>query len=120
MAKNLGKVTAYGYAKLKGYTGTEEEFAQLMANYAFISERAVEAAETATTKANEASSSASDASDSADLALEYARQAEESAGNAGYMNFYINENGNLIYERNTQVDLTFQLIDGDLVLVTNS
>lgn len=29
--KDVGIVTAYGYAKSKGYTGTEEEFAQLLA-----------------------------------------------------------------------------------------
>lgn len=29
---NLGHATAYGYAKAKGYEGTEEEFAQLCAN----------------------------------------------------------------------------------------
>lgn len=35
---NLGIVSAYGYAKSKGYTGTEAEFAQLLANYADIAE----------------------------------------------------------------------------------
>lgn len=30
VTKNLGIATAYGYAKSKGYTGTEEEFAQAM------------------------------------------------------------------------------------------
>ena len=35
---NLGIVTAYGYAKSKGYTGTEAEFAQLLADYADIAE----------------------------------------------------------------------------------
>lgn len=35
---NLGKVTAYAYAREKGYTGTEAEFAQLMADYADIAE----------------------------------------------------------------------------------
>lgn len=35
---NLGVVTAYGYAKQKGYTGTEQEFAQLLANYANVAE----------------------------------------------------------------------------------
>lgn len=30
--KNLGHATAYGYAKANGYTGTEAEFGQLMAN----------------------------------------------------------------------------------------
>lgn len=33
---NLGVVTAYGYAKEQGYTGTEAEFAQLLADYADI------------------------------------------------------------------------------------
>ena len=28
--KDLGIVTAYGYAKQNGYTGTEEEFAELL------------------------------------------------------------------------------------------
>ena len=35
---NLGVVTAYGYAKQKGYTRTEQEFAQLLANYANVAE----------------------------------------------------------------------------------
>lgn len=33
---NLGVVTAYGYAKSKGFSGTEAEFAQLLADYADI------------------------------------------------------------------------------------
>lgn len=33
---NLGIVSAYGYAKSKGYTGTEAEYAQLLADYASI------------------------------------------------------------------------------------
>lgn len=36
ITKDLGIVSAYGYAKSKGYTGTEEEFALLMANYAEV------------------------------------------------------------------------------------
>lgn len=38
--KNLGHATAYGYAKAKGYTGTEEEFAELMASYAEVAQDA--------------------------------------------------------------------------------
>ena len=34
ITKNLGPATAYGYAKSKGYQGTEEEFAQLLGNIA--------------------------------------------------------------------------------------
>lgn len=35
---NLGKVTAYAYAREKGFNGTEAEFAQLLADYASIAE----------------------------------------------------------------------------------
>lgn len=38
--KDLGVATAYGYAKSKGYTGTEDEFAQLMASYATVAQQA--------------------------------------------------------------------------------
>lgn len=38
--RNLGHATAYGYAKAKGYTGTEEEFAELMASYAEVAQEA--------------------------------------------------------------------------------
>lgn len=43
-SKDLGIVTAYGYALSKGYTGTEEQFATLMADYATIGQQAVDAA----------------------------------------------------------------------------
>jgi hypothetical protein len=38
IVKDLGAATAYGYAVEKGYTGTEEEFAELMASYASVAE----------------------------------------------------------------------------------
>lgn len=41
---DLGLVTAYAYAVSKGYTGTEEEFATLMASYATVAEAAAAAA----------------------------------------------------------------------------
>lgn len=46
ITKDLGIATAYGYAKSKGYTGTEEEFAELMADYAEVAEEAKEYSET--------------------------------------------------------------------------
>lgn len=49
--KDLGRATAYAYAVSKGYTGTEEEFAQLMANYATVGQTATEAAEQAASSA---------------------------------------------------------------------
>lgn len=51
--KNLGHVTAYGYAKSQGYEGTEAEYAQLMASYATVAERAETAAESAEQSAQE-------------------------------------------------------------------
>lgn len=46
-SKNLGHVTAYAYAKSKGFTGTEEEFAELMASYATVAEQAAVYAQSA-------------------------------------------------------------------------
>ena len=45
--KNLGHVTAYAYAKSKGYTGTEEEFAELMASYGTVAQAAADSAQAA-------------------------------------------------------------------------
>ena len=94
--KDLGAVSAYAYAVEKGYTGTEAEFAELMADYADVGQRAEDAADsalnsktaaqtaaqTATTKAGEASTSATSASSSASAASASASQASESATSA--------------------------------------
>ena len=40
--QDLGVVTAYGYALAGGYTGTEEEFEELMATAIEVASRAVE------------------------------------------------------------------------------
>ena len=94
--KDLGPVSAYAYAVTQGYTGTEEEFAELMADYADVGQRAEDAAEsalnsktaaqtaaqTATSKAAEASTSATSASGSASAASASASQALGSATQA--------------------------------------
>ena len=80
--KNLGHATAYGYAKSKGYTGTEEEFAELMADYAAVGQRAEAAATAAAASATAASGSASDSAASATAAEGFAGNASTSAGNA--------------------------------------
>lgn len=105
--KDLGMVTAYAYAVSKGYTGTEDEFAELMASYADVAEQAAESAEqaaasernaqtysqtavdkaleasgyatTAANKASEAAASASSASGSAATATQKASDASASA-----------------------------------------
>lgn len=45
--KDVGIATAYGYAKSKGYTGTEEEFAELMAAYGTVAQEALDHSEDA-------------------------------------------------------------------------
>ena len=47
ITKDLGAATAYAYAVEKGYTGTEAEFAELMADYAEVGQRAEDAADSA-------------------------------------------------------------------------
>ena len=111
ITQDLGIATAYGYAKSKGYTGTEAEFAELMASYASTAQTAIEAADraveantaaqsaktdaatsktaaqtaaqTATTKASEASQSASTATTKASEASQSASTASSAATSAG-------------------------------------
>lgn len=54
--KDLGMVTAYAYAVSRGYTGTEAEFAELMASYASVAQEAVDAALAAAQSAQAAAS----------------------------------------------------------------
>lgn len=68
---------------------------------------AAESAESAEQSATTAVASAQSAEQSAD-------RAEQAAANAGYMFFYIDENGDLIYQRTTNTQVDFYLADGDL------
>ena len=80
--KDLGAVSAYAYAVEKGYTGTEEEFAVLMASYATVAEEAAESAESASQSASTASASAQTATSKASEASTSATQAGASATSA--------------------------------------
>lgn len=79
---NLGTVTAYGYAKDKGYTGTEAEFAELMASYADVAEQAAESATQAAASATTATAKASEAAQSATAAASSKTAAETAQGGA--------------------------------------
>lgn len=63
--KDLGAVTAYADAKAHGYTGTREEFGQLLANAGINLQEAKKAKESAENSANAAAKSAAVAKDSA-------------------------------------------------------
>lgn len=78
ITKDLGVVTAYGYAVSKGYEGTEEEFAELMASYATVAEQAAQSAETAEEAAQAAAQAVLDAN-AAKTAAQAAQSAAESA-----------------------------------------
>ena len=61
-----------------------------------------------------ASAAATSASASAASAYADAERAEQAAAQSGYMFFYIDENGDLHYQRTDNVDVDFYLNDGDL------
>lgn len=61
-----------------------------------------------------ATAAATSASASAASAYADAERAEQAAGQSGYMFFYIDENGDLRYQRTDNVDVDFYLNDGDL------
>lgn len=69
ITKDLGMVTAYAYAVSKGYTGTEEEFAELMASYASVAQEAVDAALAAAQSAQAAESAKDTAQTTVDGAI---------------------------------------------------
>lgn len=54
MIHDYGIVTAYGYAKSKGYAGTEDEFAMLLAHQAEVAQTAAASAEAAAESAGDA------------------------------------------------------------------
>lgn len=80
--KDLGAVSAYAYAVEKGYTGTEAEFAELMADYAEVGERAEDAAESALNSKTAAQTAATTATDKASEATTAAQTATTKAGEA--------------------------------------
>ena len=82
MKKNLGHATAYGYAKSKGYNGTEDEFAELMADYASVGQSAAQSAGQAAASASSASTSATNAAASEANASNSAAAAAISEANA--------------------------------------
>ena len=82
MSQYLGDISAYALAVSQGYTGTEEEYAELMASYATVGQTAVNAAQTAKTKASEAATSATTATNKATEATTAAPTATTKAGEA--------------------------------------
>ena len=89
VVKDLGAVSAYAYAVEKGYTGTEAEFAELMADYAEVGQRAEDAADSALesktaaqTAATTATNKASEATTAATTATTKAAEASTSASTA--------------------------------------
>jgi len=83
-----------------------------------VIDEAISALNTAVEKtsadAEQTAADAETASQAATNALNSADRAEQAAQNAGYMFFDIDENGDLIYERTTNVDVDFVIEDGDL------
>lgn len=86
------------------------DLAGTKAAQAVISENNAKQSETS------AATSAKNAQVSATHAAQDADRAEQAAGQSGYMAFWIDSNGDLIYERTSNVDVDFRLVDGDLIL----
>lgn len=82
MSQFIGNVSAYAYAQTQGYTGTEEEFAELMTSYATVAEAAEASAQSAASSASAASGSASTANTAAQTAATKASEAAQSATGA--------------------------------------
>lgn len=73
--KNVGHMSAWSLARSRGYTGTREEFAQLMADYATVAERAAQSAQ-------DAENAKEYVDEQTQIALQAARDAAASAQSA--------------------------------------
>lgn len=82
ITKDLGAATAYAYAVEKGYTGTEAEFAELMADYANVGQRAEDAADSALESKSAAQTAAQTATNKASEATQAAQTATTKATEA--------------------------------------
>lgn len=109
--KRDAEATASDAARAEAARGRAEsarDRAETAASNAATSEtNAAQSASTATAAATSASVSAASAATNAD-------RAEQAAAQSGYMFFYIDENGDLHYQRTDNVDVDFYLNDGDL------
>lgn len=94
-------------AESASVSATNAEASAVMASNS--ESNAESSASTAIQKASEASASASMAEQSADRAEQLAKQ-------SGYMFFYIDEHGDLIYHRTSNVQVDFYLNNGDLYM----
>ena len=82
---------------------TPSEYEQFVASVRTDADRAEAGATASEASALEASASAD--------------KAEQAASDAGYMEFHIDDNGHLIYERTSNVDqIDFELVNGHLIL----
>lgn len=88
--------------------------AQKAAEASQAAQVALSASQAASEAAVNASESEVNAGQSAAEAAESADRAEQAAATAGYMYFYIDENGDLIYQRTPNTQADFYLEDGDL------
>lgn len=75
---------------------------------------AADSATSASASAYTSTQKATEAAESAANALLYADRAEQAAVNAGYMYFYITDDGDLIYRKTDTVYTDFYLSDGNL------
>lgn len=110
--------SAQGYAE---QAETAKTNAQTYANNAQTSAtQASASASQASASASTASAAATSASASAASAATNADRAEQAAAQSGYMHFYINDEGDLIYQRTSNVNVDFYLDnDGDLHVRAN-
>ena len=108
--------TAEGESAASATTAAQKasEAAISAGNAEHSAQAAAGSASNASQSATDAAASASDAAQSATEAETSADRAEQAAGQSGYMFFYIDENGHLIYQRTDNVDVDFYLSDGHL------
>lgn len=105
-------ISAYAYAVRGGYTGTIQDFYETLGDIGSISAQTEDWAAQAQEAADAAQDSADDAAASAELA-------QQGAAVSGWMHFEIDDNGELIYTKTSNItEIDFQINDdGELEVV---
>lgn len=126
---NTSPITPSEYEQFVATVKADADRAEAGASAAEQSERNAKASEdnakesetnskTSEDNAKDSETNAKNSEDNAKLsekiALGAAERAEQSAAQAGYMFFYIDDNGDLIYQHTTNVQVNFHLENGDL------
>ncbi len=115
VVKKSYRITTYVYPSVISCAGDPPAPAPDWAND--LADQVSQAAQATGENAEAAQAAQAAAEEAAQAAETSADRAEQAAQEAGYMDFYIDDNGHLIYQRTDNLDIDFELREGSLIAI---